>query len=84
MVSSGLSNSSTKSASSATYSYLKGVWSGRIPIEKAHSLQEVGSGKRTMKQELERIGYLGAIESSFSAMPIAVIIILLKSDEQKS
>lgn len=57
-----------------------GVWAGKIPIEKAHSLQEVGGGKRTMKQELERIGYLGAIESSFGAMPIAVIIIVLKSN----
>ena len=49
-----------------------GVWAGKIPLEKAHSLQEVGGGKQTMKQELERIGYLGAMESSFSAMPIAV------------
>ncbi|CAF9906890.1 MAG: hypothetical protein ALECFALPRED_002746 [Alectoria fallacina] len=48
-----------------------GVWAGKIPLEKAHSLQEVGGGKQTMKQELERIGYLGAMESSFSAMPIA-------------
>lgn len=49
-----------------------GVWAGKIPLEKAHSLQEVGGGKQTMKQELDRIGYLGAMESSFSAMPIAV------------
>lgn len=49
-----------------------GVWAGKIPLEKAHSLQEVGGGQQTMKQELERIGYLGAMESSFSAMPIAV------------
>lgn len=49
-----------------------GVWSGKIPLDKAHSLQEVGAGKQTMKQELERIGYLGTTESSFSAMPIAV------------
>ena len=49
-----------------------GVWAGEIPLEKAHSLQEVRGGKQTMKQELERIGYLGAMESSFGAMPIAV------------
>lgn len=49
-----------------------GVWAGKIPLEKAHSLQEVGDGKRTMKQELERIGYLGAIEASCEAMPIEV------------
>ena len=61
--------------------FQRGVWSGSIPIEKAHSLQEVGVGKRTMKQELERIGYLGAIESSFSAMPIAVSIIVLNSNK---
>lgn len=48
-----------------------GVWAGKIPIEKAYSLQEVGGGKQTMKQELERIGYLGAMESSYNAMPIA-------------
>ena len=49
-----------------------GVWAGEIPIDKAYNLQEVGGGKKTLKQELERIGYLGAMESSFTAMPIAV------------
>ena len=49
-----------------------GVWAGKIPLEKAYSLQEVGDGKQTMKQELERIGYMGATESSFRAIPIAV------------
>ena len=49
-----------------------GVWSGEIPIEKAHNLQEVGGGSRTMKQELERIGYLGQLDASYDAMPIAV------------
>ena len=49
-----------------------GVWSGEIPLEKAHSLQEVGDRKQTMKQELERIGYLGATESNFCKIPIAV------------
>lgn len=49
-----------------------GVWAGKIPLEKAHSLREVGDGKQTMKQELERIGYLGATESNFSKIPIAV------------
>ena len=49
-----------------------GVWAGKIPLEKAHSLQEVGDGKKTMKQELERIGYLGATESSYGRIPIAV------------
>ena len=49
-----------------------GVWAGKIPLEKAHQLQEVSGGKRTMKQELERIGYRGEIESSYKAMPIGV------------
>ena len=49
-----------------------GVWAGKIPLEKAYSLQEVGDGKQTMKQELERIGYMGATESSFRAISIAV------------
>ena len=49
-----------------------GVWAGEIPIERAHALKEVGEGGRTMKQELERIGYLGEMEASYKAMPIAV------------
>ena len=49
-----------------------GVWAGKISLDKAHSLQEVGDGKKTVKQELERIGYLGATESSFNKIPIAV------------
>ena len=49
-----------------------GVWAGKIPLEKAHSLREVGDGKQTMKQELERIGYLGATKSNFGTIPIAV------------
>lgn len=50
-----------------------GVWAEAIPLETAHNLKEVGSGGRTMKQELERIGYLGEMEASFEAMPIGVI-----------
>jgi hypothetical protein len=49
-----------------------GVWAGEIPLERAHNLQEVGGGPATMKQELERIGYLGDMEASYEAMPIAV------------
>ena len=36
-----------------------GVWAGEIALAKAHALRESGEGKRTMKQELRRIGYLG-------------------------
>lgn len=49
-----------------------GVWAGKIPFEKAHSLKEVGDGKQTMKQELKRIGYLGTMDASYEAMPIKV------------
>ena len=49
-----------------------GVWAGEIPLERAHNLKEVGGGGRTMKQELERIGYLGDMDASYEAMPIAV------------
>jgi len=47
-----------------------GVWAGAVPLATAHSLVEVG-GRRTMKQELERIGYLGDMEASHAAMPLA-------------
>ncbi|MCJ1403399.1 hypothetical protein MMC11_006622 [Xylographa trunciseda] len=49
-----------------------GVWAGAIPLATAHNLKEVGSGGRTMKQELERIGYLGEMEASYEAMPIGL------------
>ena len=58
-----------------------GVWAGIIPLEKAHSLQEIGYGKQTLKQELERIGYLGATECSFRANPIAVSCIPCSSND---
>lgn len=47
-----------------------GVWAGEIPLEKAYSLREVGTGTGTQKSELERIGYLGTVESSHRSMPI--------------
>ncbi|KAL8745920.1 MAG: hypothetical protein Q9190_001981 [Brigantiaea leucoxantha] len=48
-----------------------GVWSGQIALDKAYALQELGSGDRSMKDELQRIGYLGEMEASHEAMPIA-------------
>lgn len=50
-----------------------GVWAGAVPLATAHSLLEVGSSpaKRTLSQELSRIGYLGPLEASHSAMPLA-------------
>ena len=53
-----------------------GVWAGKIALEKAHELKEVtptehGATPRTMKEELEKIGYLGSVECSHEAMPMA-------------
>ena len=49
-----------------------GVWAGEIPLEKAHDLKEVGGDRRTMKEELERIGYLGENEADYQAIPLGV------------
>lgn len=48
-----------------------GVWAGAIPLETAYNIVEVGGGKATQKSELERIGYLGSMEASHVANPIA-------------
>ncbi|KAK3334518.1 hypothetical protein B0H65DRAFT_75266 [Neurospora tetraspora] len=48
-----------------------GVWAGEIPLERAHSLKEVSGEGKTMKEELERIGYLGDKKCSFEEMPMA-------------
>jgi hydantoinase/carbamoylase family amidase len=52
-----------------------GVWSGAVPLETAWSLAEVTPSedgtKHTMKQELERIGYLGTQPASHSNFPMA-------------
>ncbi|KAL9005526.1 MAG: hypothetical protein Q9188_001687 [Gyalolechia gomerana] len=47
-----------------------GVWAGKISLERAHNLKEVGNGRRTMKQELDRIGYLGPMNASYQDMPL--------------
>lgn len=49
-----------------------GVWSGEIPLERAHNLGSVVRGEQaTMRSELERIGYLGTIPCSYDANPMA-------------
>lgn len=50
-----------------------GVWSGQIPLEKAHNLASVVPGEegQTMLTELERIGYKGSVDCSYEASPIA-------------
>ena len=51
------------------------VWSGALPLETEWNLQEAipnDKGERkTQKQELERIGYLGDTPASFEATPFA-------------
>ncbi|KAF7560283.1 hypothetical protein G7046_g3862 [Stylonectria norvegica] len=52
------------------------VWAGSVPLETAWSCQDVtssipGSNSPTMKQELERIGFLGETPASYQAQPIA-------------
>ena len=49
-----------------------GVWSEKISLQRAHDLVEVGRGTRTMRQELERIGYLEEMEASHHVMPLGV------------
>ncbi|KAI5460941.1 putative hydantoin utilization protein C, partial [Mariannaea sp. PMI_226] len=52
-----------------------GVWAGSIPLETAWSCLEVtptnNPKPRTLKQELERIGYLGEVPASHVSQPIA-------------
>ncbi|KIW15148.1 hypothetical protein PV08_05193 [Exophiala spinifera] len=52
-----------------------GVWSGAVPLETAWTCQEATpspDGHRyTMKEELERIGFLGSTPASYEAQPIA-------------
>ncbi|GAW26631.1 putative n-carbamoyl-l-amino acid hydrolase [Rosellinia necatrix] len=48
-----------------------GVWAGEISLETAHNLREVGGGAATMRTELERIGYLGAVPASHRSVPMA-------------
>ncbi|CAK7238434.1 hypothetical protein SEUCBS140593_010684 [Sporothrix eucalyptigena] len=53
------------------------VWAGLTPLETAWQCTEVtppadgATGPQTMKQELQRIGYLGTVAASYEAMPIA-------------
>lgn len=51
-----------------------GVWAGAIPLETAWSCAEATKTEdepKTIKQELERIGYLGSIPASHTAQPTA-------------
>ncbi|KAK2781971.1 hypothetical protein FQN52_001282 [Onygenales sp. PD_12] len=57
-----------------------GVWAERIPLATAHNLREVptvaslptaSSAPESMKEALERIGYLGNTPASYKSYPIA-------------
>lgn len=50
-----------------------GVWAGSIPLERAHALPSVipANDTATMRSELEHIGYLGQVECSWKATPMA-------------
>ncbi|KAH9815346.1 N-carbamoyl-L-amino acid hydrolase [Teratosphaeria destructans] len=50
-----------------------GVWSGDIPLERAHNLKSVipHNHTATMKSELQRIGYLGTVPASWQATKMA-------------
>ena len=47
-----------------------GVWCGQIPLDKAHNTLEVGDpqgSRKSVKEELDRIGYLGETECSWKS-----------------
>jgi hydantoinase/carbamoylase family amidase len=47
-----------------------GVWCGQIPLDKAHSTLEVGDpqgSRKSVKEELDRIGYLGETECNWKS-----------------
>lgn len=52
-----------------------GVWAEAVPLETAWNLAEVSPSedgqRKTMKEELERIGYLGTQQASYKAFPMA-------------
>jgi hydantoinase/carbamoylase family amidase len=51
------------------------VWAGEIPLETAWNCKEVtptaGQKPQTLKQELERIGFLGEVPASYTVQPMA-------------
>jgi hypothetical protein len=52
-----------------------GVWAEAVPLETAWNLAEVSPSedgkKKTMKQELDRIGFLGSTQASYRSNPFA-------------
>jgi len=57
-----------------------GVWCGQIPLEKAHNTLEVGDpqgGRKSVKEELDRIGYLGGTESHTNGRALQMLVACL-------
>ncbi|KAJ5114111.1 hypothetical protein N7456_002645, partial [Penicillium angulare] len=51
-----------------------GIWAGSIPLETAWNCKELSSSNttpRTLREDLERIGYLGTTPASYKAQPIS-------------
>ncbi|EIN04103.1 amidase hydantoinase/carbamoylase [Punctularia strigosozonata HHB-11173 SS5] len=47
------------------------VYAGSTPLADAWALADIADASKTMKSELERIGFLGSVPCSFDANPIA-------------
>ena len=47
------------------------VWAGLYSLKKAYDLADVTDPSATMQSELQRIGYLGDLECSHKAFPLA-------------
>jgi hypothetical protein len=57
-----------------------GVWCGQIPLEKAHNTLEIGDpqgGRKSVKEELDRIGYLGETESHTNGRALQMLLACL-------
>ena len=48
-----------------------GVWAGASDIQKVHEVRAIDDSTASVKSELTRIGYLGSVEASWEAMPMA-------------
>ena len=72
-----LTNHSEEGARFPKMAVASGVWAEAIPLETAWELEEVpslitdGTSPKTMKEELDRIGYRGDYSASFHSNPFA-------------
>ncbi|PHH60747.1 hypothetical protein CDD81_1285 [Ophiocordyceps australis] len=47
-----------------------GVWAGAIPLDEAWQLADVSDASKTLKSELDRLGYAGSVACSSEANPL--------------